>query len=319
MLGARTPGSLLDTQIVRLQAELPRLRDGDVDGIHDARVATRRIRELLPLTDGRYGREKTAELADQFRRVGRALGHVRDADVQIALARSLGERVLSAAPVLIVVRQENERQRLAMLRDLIKGLERLDIDDLLRSMHRVAARSPTPWNRWRARVWAADLRQRLLGRASAAREAIVHATGVYFPNRVHSVRIALKQLRYALEIADATGGLPMPTNAIRDIRKTQEILGDLHDRQVLLDRLASRLRNGSGTDVSLLRLVTETLEAEVKDLHARYLTRRQRLIDICDATRSTAMRRRAQVVSVAAAGALAAASTMYLLRRARPA
>src|SRR5262245_58652192 len=98
MLTVRRPISLLREQVHILGSQLEAVRDGDADGVHQARVATRRIRELLRLTaDGR--RNGTAdELADEFRLVGRSLAAVRDADVQATLLRSLETRIPGAAP-----------------------------------------------------------------------------------------------------------------------------------------------------------------------------------------------------------------------------
>ena len=49
MSASVTPQSLLQQQVSALHDHTPALLDGGVDGVHDARIATRRIRELLPL------------------------------------------------------------------------------------------------------------------------------------------------------------------------------------------------------------------------------------------------------------------------------
>ena len=90
------------------------------------------------------------------------------------------------------------------MRRLIKRLERVDARGLVRDL---AERGAVPWRSTRGRVsgtWHDQLGQTLAERARTAESSIAHATGVYFPNRAHSARIAIKRLRYTAEIADAT-------------------------------------------------------------------------------------------------------------------
>ena len=86
-----TPTTLLADQLGFLNAQIPGIRDGDIDAIHDGRVATRRVRELLPLCVPEAG------MGDEFRRtvrdVGRSLGRVRDLDIEIALLEQVEQRV----------------------------------------------------------------------------------------------------------------------------------------------------------------------------------------------------------------------------------
>ena len=60
MLARVTPQSLLQQQVSSLQNHTPAVLDGGVDGVHAARIATRRIRELLPLT-GEWHRPDVVE------------------------------------------------------------------------------------------------------------------------------------------------------------------------------------------------------------------------------------------------------------------
>jgi CHAD domain-containing protein len=114
MLLAPAPGVLLRRQSEILRGALPAVLDGDPEGIHVARVATRRIRELLPLID--RSAKGDGDLAAEFKVIGRSLGEVRDADVQSSLMRYLESRIPAAAPALVVVRQKRERKRLALMR-----------------------------------------------------------------------------------------------------------------------------------------------------------------------------------------------------------
>ena len=105
--------------------------DGDVEAVHQARVATRRCRELLPLTVEWRRRQDVDELASRFRALGGAFGRVRDTDVRIDLIRQLESRMPQASPSLVVLRQSLERRRTGEIRGLIKELEREDAPSLL--------------------------------------------------------------------------------------------------------------------------------------------------------------------------------------------
>jgi len=308
LLMVRRPMLLLREQMCTLESHLGAVRDGDVEAIHEARVATRRIRELLPLIA--EGRSDTADqLADQFRSVGRSLGDVRDADVQTVLLRSLETRIPGAAPTLVLLRQRHERHRLQLMRALIKEFERMEIERLVESVQHGVIRAV----RHTAAGWDRRLRRLIADRAAGAREAIDYATGVYFPKRAHKARIAIKKFRYATEIATATG-LWNAREIIRELKKGQELLGRVHDRQELLDGFAAN--DGSypaGSDRGQLELVTQVVEAEAHDLHCRYLSRRQRLLDAAlTAERAVS---RARVPIFPAAGLLAASSALLLVRR----
>ena len=308
MLAVRRPMSLLREQVATLESHLSAVRDGDPEGVHQARVSTRRIRELLPLTgQGRHS-DTADELADEFRSVGRSLGAVRDADVQAALLRSLETRIPGAAPALVLLRQRQERRRLTLMRALIREFERLEIERLLESVQHGVVRAM----RHSASGWDRRLRRGIADRAASAREAIVHATGVYFPKRAHKARIAIKKFRYATEIAAATG-LWNAREVIRELKKGQDLLGRVHDRQELLDCLpedADALPEGS--DRAQLELVAQVVEAEAHDLHCRYLSRRERLLEAVRAAERAVSRPRVPIWP--AAGLVAASSTLLLMR-----
>ena len=308
MLIVRRPMTLLREQVATLESYLSAVRDGDPEGVHQARVATRRIRELLPLTA--EGRSNAAdELADEFRSVGRSLGDVRDADVQIALLRSLETHIPGAAPTLVLLRQRQERRRLALMRSLIKEFERMEIDRLLESVQHGVIRAM----RHTASGWDRRLRLAIADRAAGARGAIVRATGVYFPKRAHKARIAIKKFRYATEIAAATG-LWNARETIRELKKGQDLLGRVHDRQELLDCLpAIDDAYPEGSHRGQLELVGQVVEAEAHELHGRYLSRRQRLLEAALAAERAVARPRALIWP--AAGLLAASSTLFLVRR----
>lgn len=277
MFATRTLASLLDEQTSVLRTQLSDVFDGAADAVHDSRVATRRIRELLALVPAIPGRDGERDVATGYQKMGRALGKVRDIDVQIALIKDLEVHAPETAPSMVVVRQDHEQRRLKRMRRLIKTLERLDVDALLRFVgdgHPAGLRT-----RLMSKGWQRQIRQLAMERSHTALDAIAHATGVYFPQRAHNARIAIKQLRYAGEIALRAGFGDMES-AISALKRGQEILGELHDKQVLADKLKSYAKT-DGVDKSHVDVTRKVLEGEVLALHTDYLCRRGKLRDAC--------------------------------------
>ena len=69
--------------------ELKGFEADDVDALHRARVASRRLRELLPLLE--LNRDVARHLGRRLRKTTKQLGTVRERDVLIILIRELSE------------------------------------------------------------------------------------------------------------------------------------------------------------------------------------------------------------------------------------
>jgi CHAD domain-containing protein len=304
MLRVVTPITLFQQQTERLRSHLPGLLDGHLNSIHDARIATRRIREVLPLTHEWQRRHLADDLYTRFKRLGRSLGRVRDADVRIELLRHLESRNPDATPALVLMRQHQEHERLLMMRKLVKRAERLGMENELAALADGGLwRSVRFWVA-RAGAWRNQVRHRVAERAHAARASITHATGVYFPNRAHYARIAIKKLRYTAEIAAQTG-IMVDEPLIRDLKKTQDVLGELHDRQALIDNVAGTAAADTGISETHVRLVAEIAAAEIRDLHRQFLARRAQVLDSCERAQQEVQPSALPVAALAVAGVVA--------------
>ena len=99
-----------------------------------------------------------------------------------------------------------------------------------------ASRSNLKTSKKTARDWRWAIDARVTHRALALKTALAEAGALYLPERLHAVRIALKKLRYAREVVAEAAGLDMKAE-LRSLKRSQDILGRLHDMQVLLDRI----------------------------------------------------------------------------------
>ena len=113
---------LLDRRSRALRRQLAAAIAGKDAGVHQARVASRRLREALPvLTEGLH-QTKAGKARRKIRRLTEALGTVRELDVTLHLIDELGERPAvpraALAEVRALVIEERERRRVVMLKRL---------------------------------------------------------------------------------------------------------------------------------------------------------------------------------------------------------
>jgi len=259
------PSALLDANLGKLATALPAVRMADVDAVHDARILTRRLRELLPLAGQIHS--DAGEAIEQITAAGRVLGQVRELDVLDEMLRSLETRARFAAVTISDLRRHVREKQDQARRQLVKALEHSDLDALVRQ--------------WRLRrpqksgAWARALRQRIGRRAEQAREAGARAVGVYMPNRSHRARIRIKKLRYAVEIAADTQ-IWLPPRVLKELRRAQSTLGNLHDLQVLVERL-ERLPTADAARVREVEWLVDLLRADVETGHRAFVQRAPKL------------------------------------------
>jgi CHAD domain-containing protein len=91
-----TPFLLIQRHLETILHHLPGTFDGDVESVHQARVAARRLREVLPYLPA-SGPGHPSGAADAIRSAGRYLGRVRDLDVMSGLLDRAGQRMPSTA------------------------------------------------------------------------------------------------------------------------------------------------------------------------------------------------------------------------------
>ena len=94
---------------------------------------------------------------------------------------------------------------------------------------------------------------------------------IYVPERLHALRIAIKKLRYALELLPPTPGLDV-AEALGVLKRAQRRFGSLHDRQVLLaevQAIDSVVRRPDAR--AALAAAVEDLERDCRKIHAQTL------------------------------------------------
>lgn len=225
---------LLDNDLpIRLDPSNPSL-----EGVHQARVATRRLRSELKLLGGALDSEWVTQVRVDLKWLGEALGHVRDSDVLLGLFDGEDDGSPLDADGRNELRSKLQGQRRARCRELAGVLSSDRYLDLLDQLDKAASNLPVdhahqgkraPTRPTLADRAAAKVLPKLVGRRWRSLRQAVRGAGRHPSDReLHGMRIRAKELRYAAEItAPVIGKAARRTAAAAEA--AQNVLGDHHD------------------------------------------------------------------------------------------
>jgi CHAD domain-containing protein len=272
-----------------LERDLPAVLGDDVEALHRSRVASRRLREILPVLGlERHSVRQTPirKLRRRLRRLTSSLGGVRELDVALGILDELRhdhpdlEDVLSRARAAVEAERRECRDEMArQMEDIQAGA----MFEQLASLITAAAHSPHA-----TRV--ALLRRRLERRVERLDDAVRDAGSLFDVDRLHQVRVAAKQLRYVLELIHEFGRVPA-LRLVNQLKQFQDLLGRLHDLVVVSGYIQRERRTRSRRYSDEIDRATELLEREMRELHAGYLARVDRLARIVSICRTEIDRR----------------------------
>ncbi len=213
----------------------------DPEAIHQARVATRRLRSDLKTLEPLLDAAAVGWIRDELAWVGGLLGSVRDTDVLIERVRTLARELQIDADAGAIVTELEEERRGRQV-ELLEGLRsrryvRLvqmlidasvapplgdDVDGERRARPRLRKVAGKSWQRLARGV-------KRLGADPADAE-------------LHEIRKRAKRARYAAELA--TGALHEDAEPLADrLADLQDVLGELQDAVVANDRLTTLIRD----------------------------------------------------------------------------
>ncbi|RBY88689.1 CYTH and CHAD domain-containing protein [Blastococcus sp. TF02A-26] len=217
------------------------VRTGSPDGIHDLRVACRRLRSILAAFRPVLDRAGTDPLREELRWIGAALSAARDGEVALAHLRELVEaqpveqvRGPVVARLQTAAVQDAEAGRRKALRTLSdrRYLAVLDALDAVLAAPPLAEAAGEP-----ARTALAEAIRRT-GKRLAARVETARAADEETPHEdspLHDVRKAAKRVRYTAEVAVPVLGEPAET-LVACMKEVQELLGAAQDTVATRDR-----------------------------------------------------------------------------------
>ena len=260
----------------------------DPEGVHQMRVALRRLRSAVSTFGRLFASERRRWLADGARRVIGTLGPVRDWDV--FLSESLAP-VLAARP---------DDGNLAMLRDAAEDERRRGYEAARTS---IGAPDYTRFllelGRWieaagwreqptkRGATWfgrpIVEFADHLLAKRHKKALKLGRGFAELTPAERHRVRIALKKLRYTAEFFQGLYGKKRTKAYLTAVKQLQDALGHLNDvavAQTLTDKLIGRAGSptalvlGSGTVLGWLARGVAEIEPQTQAAWERFVDRK---------------------------------------------
>jgi len=271
--------SALDRLVTRrsdaLVAALPAALDGEVASVHAARVASRRLREVLPVLRGHRDTGQLRWLRRHIRAITRALGPVRELDVAVGLVDERAAAQGASRLATAALREALVTERLRRREEMLRVLTRRHVGEVTRHLAALGSGGDETPGAESALVRS---RRRVEARAGRLQHAILEAGALYVPARLHEVRIAAKQLRYAAEVEHELRRR-RPGVALARLKAVQEVLGDQHDLVIVLEHAravpeASRSRRAAA---ALEKFIT-ALDLDARRCHAKYMAARDRLV-----------------------------------------
>ena len=261
--------------LAALERELHAARAGKVEGVHQLRIAIRRLRTALGLFESALPRRTAQALERELATLGRAVGPVRDLDV---LAIAIGKRARKIDPALepavaTILRhvRDHRRSAHALLVTTLDAPRTRGTTVRLAALARQRGTDRTPM-----RAVADDLVGPLV--RDLTRAARKHGANPSAKS-MHKLRIRAKHLRYALEALDGLGG--KATRALVErLTDLQRLIGDQRDattqRAWLLDEVPAFA--GDAEALVALGAIAEALRRRA-DRRAKRVSRAWRRID----------------------------------------
>jgi triphosphatase len=274
----------------------------DPEELHQLRVAARRIDATLGLFKHQLP-PRLAHARQGAKGVLRALGSVRDLDVQLAELRQYCAALPSAeraagTPLRSRLAEEHARTHQRMLGTLDSEATRHWLETLDHaSANFAAATAPA------APQAATVIPERVRGRFRKLKKAVRKIDSRSTMEDVHTVRRRAKQLRYAIECGADMFGKPAE-EALKALRRLQDRLGEQQDAYMAKNRLAALAAEGSRLPPETLFLMGRLAEHHLGETRQarKMLTRSWRRVN---GKRWKALRARMQELSDMASAAQA--------------
>ncbi len=245
---------VLNPRLKKMLAQMEGVRLAiDIEPIHQMRVWSRRSRAALDIFGACFYEKEFTTLALEVKRVTRALGAARDLDVMIQRLRQMAETLPEDRRAGVYLSVGNLiRDREAVQPHVVATIEHLEQFELLaRWKALLVLPAPLP-----DQVPAEGLlhpERSLIANASHAIRLRTHEMVAYeytlsdaeLVTELHEMRIAAKRLRYTLEIFQDAFQNPAEAELLAEflssVRELQEILGELHDADVIVPHLSAQL------------------------------------------------------------------------------
>ena len=231
------------------------LQGEDFRAIHDFRVASRRLQQVLDLLNPKTRPKKIRKLRRTIRRSRRIFSTLRNCDVLIERVKMNGwEKRAGRREGWEVFHDYLQKCRSAAFQEAVGKLIKLNLSDFYVQLQRILNALPQPLNalsgaatdglQARGEAESRNFQDRVSRELRVLWETFGDRVATSQKERVsgslHAVRIAGKRLRYLIEVISELGA-PQSKNILNRLRRVQQHLGDWHDLEVMEQMMAEML------------------------------------------------------------------------------
>jgi CHAD domain-containing protein len=244
--------------------------------IHDIRVASRRVQQILDYLYPTPRPPAIRRLRSRLRRSRRILGKLRDYDVFIAaIDQRLKSKRLAQRQAWTAIHDRLKQRRIKLMKKARERFDKEDVPGLCSQLNsllntgdlQTGAEQPPPP---RPEAMVIALKRLWQDFSDEVAESLREPR----PVNIHGVRIKAKRLRYLLEVVEELDN-PNTDTALIWLRRLQQRLGDWHDlkvqEKILLNMNSRRpVLSTAPQDDSLSDLI-DNMRAVKTDIERAYL------------------------------------------------
>lgn len=230
--------------------------DGNINGVHDMRVALRRLRSAIRDFADLKDEKQIKQISRKLKEIAAALGAVRDHDVAIIALKSLAaqtddDSIKMGIASLLEGHRLGREHAFARLKGSFSALSLAELRERFLGsvdgvLHQKGQYGPASLK---------DAASNVIG--SRIRDLFDLGHAIYEPlasDKLHGLRIAAKRLRYAIELFGDC--FPEEIRKFADELATlQSNLGEVHDCDLRIEDLSSRLTRKKAGDAVEVEIV----------------------------------------------------------------
>ena len=283
ILVSEAASSSLKSRLRKLRGTSEKARLEDADGIHDMRVASRRLRAALREHKVVFGKKAYADFQAHVRGVTSSLGKARELDVCLDLLEER-RRQVHGAP----------RHGVIHLVKKLRTLRNAESDKVVAS----AVSVDTPeFNRTLIEIFESIAANKKCYLKNAARRLTkgygrlrnLHSLWTSTPSDdiLHCIRVRFKKLRYACEIYAPLYGSEMEA-FLMQLKNVQGTLGTWNDQRILRNYAAAAVEGAPPRAREGIPVLVEAIDGDIARLIEQFHTNAEGFFGLDQAERTVA-------------------------------
>lgn len=241
------------------------VRCQDIEGIHDMRVASRRLRKALREYHRHFTPGPLAHLNGMAREITQILGRPRELDVMIVQMEARRKKTRGAMRGTVTYALDELRARRAGVAEASEMAAAIAASDDFEKALQALLNAPHT----RKKCLLETAAQRLSRQYEALYAQFCAWKSSRDEEHLHALRVAFKKMRYGCECYAPLYGPPMARFLAR-LKNTQTLLGDWNDSRMLRNELSDILVQRTPEEERAFRMLIASVDAEAQSLIAGF-------------------------------------------------